>query len=351
MSELVSVLIPAYNADAWLRGTIRSALAQTWPRIEIIVVDDGSKDGTLAAAKSFEGGYVKVVTQANMGAPAARNRALELAQGSYIQWLDADDLLDPHKIAAQMKVAAELADRRVLLSGAYGTFYYRPEKAVFVETSLCRDLTPVEYFLTRFTDNVYVQTDAWLVSRELSEAAGPWTDFDSPDDDGEYFCRVVTKSAGVKFVKEARTYYRIGNYGGVNKARSPRAQTALYGSKAKCIRYLLSLEDSARTREASVRLLQDWLHEFYPTREDLVAECQRLAGELGGELRMPLLKRKYRPVEWLLGYDAAMRATAVLPRLRAQAAREWDRVMYRLSTATGSPGDRLSRGHPTGAGG
>jgi len=230
---LVSVLIPAYNAAAWLQETIVSALAQTWPRVEVIVVDDGSTDGTLAVARKLQAGNVKVVTQPNSGAPAARNTALLHAQGDHIQWLDADDLLHPEKIAAQMRVATEVGDPRVLLSGAFGTFYYRTERAVFAPNSLWRDLSPIDYFLTRFNDNVYFQTDAWLVSRELTNAVGPWTDFHSPDDDGEYFCRVVMQSKGVRFVEAARSYYRIANYGGVSQARSARAQTALFQSKAK----------------------------------------------------------------------------------------------------------------------
>ena len=328
MADLVSILIPAYNAERWLAGTLLSALAQTWPRVEVIVVDDGSEDGTLAIAKSFERSSVKVVTQPNAGAPAARNRALELAQGTFIQWLDADDLLEPTKISAQMRVAEERADRSLLFSGAFGTFYYRPEKAVFAPTSLWRDLTPIDYFLTRFNHNVYFQTDTWLVSRELCNAAGLWTDFDSPDDDGEYFCRVVARSTGVRFVADARTYYRIGNYGSVAKARSRRAQEALFLSKRKSIQHLLSLEDSPRARAACVRLLQDWLPELQQGRDDLVAEARQLAHELGGELQPPALKWKYQPIQWLFGPDAALRASSTLPRLRTLAARRWDRMMY-----------------------
>src|SRR5438093_7201391 len=150
MAEIVSVLIPAYNAGRWLSKTIRSVLAQTWPHIEVIVVDDGSKDDTLAVAKTWESASVKVVTQRNQGACAARNKALELAQGAYIQWLDADDLLHPDKIAVQMRAAREAGDPRLLFSGQFGTFYHRTEKAVFEDTSLCRDLKPLDYLLTRF---------------------------------------------------------------------------------------------------------------------------------------------------------------------------------------------------------
>ena len=89
-----------------------------------------------------------------------------------------------------MRVAGEISDPLMLLSGAFGTFYYREEKAAFTPTSLWRDLSPLDYFLIRFNENTYFQTDAWHVSRELSERTGPWTDLHSPDDDGEYFCRV-----------------------------------------------------------------------------------------------------------------------------------------------------------------
>jgi glycosyltransferase involved in cell wall biosynthesis len=338
VGDLVSVLIPAYNAERWLATTVQSVLAQTWPAIEIIVVDDGSRDRTFAVAKEWESTAVKVLTQANMGAAAARNRALELAQGDYIQWLDADDLLHPEKIALQMHAAKEAADPRVLLSGPFGTFYYRLEKARFEPTSLWRDLTPLDYFLTRFNHNTCFQTDAWLVSRELTEAAGPWSDFGSPDDDGEYFSRVVMNSAGVKFVSEARSYYRVGNPGSLANRRSHHATSALFASKAKCIKYLLALEDSARTRAASVKLLQDWM--FHACEyEDVVDGAHRLASQLGGSLHQLPLKRKYRPIEWLFGYEKALKASRTLPTLRAQMRCNIDRWVHVLSKgdASGRP--------------
>ncbi|PYX04484.1 MAG: hypothetical protein DMG85_17690 [Acidobacteria bacterium] len=105
MTPLVSILIPAYNAEPWIADTIRSTLRQTWPRTEIIIVDDGSRDRTFEIAQQFSSDYVFVVTQENQGAAAARNRAFELCQGDYIQWLDADDLLWPDKIAKQMEAS------------------------------------------------------------------------------------------------------------------------------------------------------------------------------------------------------------------------------------------------------
>src|SRR5689334_6006096 len=120
MKSLVSILIPAYNAEAFLGQTLESALAQTWPRKEIIVVDDGSNDGTLAVAQEFARRGVRVVSnKSRLSASAARNKAFSLCQGDYIQWLDADDLLAPDKIEKQMALLETLPSKRLLVSSAW----------------------------------------------------------------------------------------------------------------------------------------------------------------------------------------------------------------------------------------
>lgn len=105
MKTLVSILIPCYNAERWVAQAIESALAQTWPAKEIIVVDDGSTDGSLDVIKRF-GGRVHWETGPNRGGNVARNRLLELARGGWLQYLDADDYLLPDKIARQMAFLA-----------------------------------------------------------------------------------------------------------------------------------------------------------------------------------------------------------------------------------------------------
>ena len=147
MTPLVSILIPAYNAERWIADTVRSALAQTWERKEIIIVDDGSQDRTLAIAQQFASKDVAVITQENQGAAATRNEALALSQGDYIQWLDADDLLAADKIWQQMKTLECLGNNRILLSAAWGHFCYRTSAAVFQPTPLWCDLSPVEWFV------------------------------------------------------------------------------------------------------------------------------------------------------------------------------------------------------------
>ena len=102
MTPLVSILIPCFNAKQWIAEAINSALAQTWPEKEVIVVDDGSTDGSLDVIQSFDG-RIRWETGPNRGGNAARNRLLELARAELLQYLDADDYLLPEKIAPQME--------------------------------------------------------------------------------------------------------------------------------------------------------------------------------------------------------------------------------------------------------
>jgi glycosyltransferase involved in cell wall biosynthesis len=101
MNPSVSILIPAHNARPWIGAAIESALGQREAEVEVIVVDDGSTDGTLDEIRRFDG-RIRWEAGPNRGAPAARNRALALARASWVQYLDADDFLMPHKVAGQL---------------------------------------------------------------------------------------------------------------------------------------------------------------------------------------------------------------------------------------------------------
>jgi hypothetical protein len=101
----ISVIIPAYNVELFIKETVESVLDQTCPVSELIVVDDGSTDRTADIAESF-GGPVHVLRQDNAGASVARNRALEHASGDFIAFLDADDLWEPYKVERQIAYLA-----------------------------------------------------------------------------------------------------------------------------------------------------------------------------------------------------------------------------------------------------
>jgi glycosyltransferase involved in cell wall biosynthesis len=332
MKPLVSILIPAYNAEEWIRDTIRSAVGQTWERKEIIIVDDGSTDGTFDAARRFESQSVRAFRQNNQGAAAARNTAFSLCHGDYIQWLDADDLLAPMKIERQLTSLRETDSKRVLLSSPMARFYYRTSVARSVHNSLCEDLSPVEWLLRKMGENLFMQTATWLTSRELAEAAGPWNTRLLSDDDGEYFCRVLLASEGTRFVPGIGVFYRIAPSGRLSYiGRSDRKKNALFVGLKLHVQYLRSLEESERVRKACLTLLQNWYLVFYPERPDLVAELQNMAAQLQGHLEEPRLRWKYAWMKHLFGWKVAKHAQNALPQIKADVFRLYDKAMYRLT--------------------
>src|SRR5216684_5132252 len=271
MKPLVSILIPAYNSEEWIADTLRSALRQTWQRKEIIVVDDGSRDRTTEVARQLASKQVTVVSVENGGAAAARNHALKLSQGDYIQWLDADDLLAPDKIERQLLALGEAEDKKILLSSPWAYFNYRTNRARFVPTSLWHDLAPVEWLLRKMGENLHMQTATWLTSRELAEAAGRWDTQMISDDDGEYYCRVLLASSGTRFVPEAKVFYRVTSSSRWSYiGTSDKKKTAMFKSMQLHVKYLRSLENSARVRKACLTYIQTWFHNFYPDRPDIV---------------------------------------------------------------------------------
>lgn len=331
MCDLVSILIPAYNAERCLPATIRSALAQTWPHIEVIVVDDGSRDGTLAVASAFQSASVKVLSQPNMGAAAARNKALQLAQGRYIQWLDADDLLSPDKVRKQMQIAEQRSDPRVLLSSPWAYFMYRANVAKFAPTPLWCDLRPLDWIVRKWNHNLHMQTATWLVSRELSTEAGPWNTELLGDDDGEYFTRVVLASHEVSFVRDARVFYRV--VGGSRLSyigHSDRKLEAQFHSMALQIDYVRRADDGPSVRAAILSYLQTWLYFFHPERPDLVEEMKGLARSAGGELSIPEMPGPYGWIDKALGRVAAKRVQMHYNMGKSMALRSFDRFMHAL---------------------
>jgi glycosyltransferase involved in cell wall biosynthesis len=329
---LVSILIPAYNSEEWIADCIQSALAQTWPHKEIIVVDDGSTDRTLEIARRFASKEVAVVSIENQGAAAARNRAFQLSKGDYIQWLDADDLLAPNKIESQLAALQGVTDPRILLSGPWGYFNWRTSNAKFVPNSLWNDLSPVEWLLRKMSENLHMQTATWLTSRELTIAAGPWDTRLQSDDDGEFFCRVLLLSNGTRFVPEARVFYR--RTPSVNRVSyigdSDDKKNSMIISMKLHVQYLRTLEDSDRVRKACCTYLQTWFHNFYPERPDLVAELEGVAAELQGHLEEPRLGWKYACMTPIFGWKSTKRAQRVFSQMQSALMMYLGERMYRL---------------------
>jgi glycosyltransferase involved in cell wall biosynthesis len=217
---LVSIIIPVYNTEKYLAETIESAKNQTWPNKEIIIVDDGSTDNSLEIAKAYQNAAITIISQTNKGASAARNKGLIHATGKYIQFLDADDLLDPDKIASQMSLLNGKDDYLAICNTIhfkdgddYKASYFRKEWF-----SAGTD-NPVDFLIKLYAGEEVlpgyggmVTIHSWLTPRILIDKAGLWNEKLSVDDDGEFFCRTILASSGILFSDGGPCYYRKFNY-------------------------------------------------------------------------------------------------------------------------------------------
>ncbi|MDB6139805.1 MAG: glycosyl transferase family 2, partial [Verrucomicrobiaceae bacterium] len=166
----LSVVIPAYNAERWLPETLESVASQDWPNLEVIVVDDGSTDGT-AALVTNRWPAIRLIRTENKGVSHARNAGMAAATGELIQFLDADDLLSPGKLARHAKMLcgnhnadAVYSNWQRLTEGKDGTF----AAAETVERTL-DDVHPDPQ--VAFFSSLWCPTGAYLYRRAFLQAS------------------------------------------------------------------------------------------------------------------------------------------------------------------------------------
>ena len=315
MLPLVSVITPIANAERWLAQAIESVLAQTWPRIELLLVDDGSSDRSLEIAHQYEAPNVRILRQTNQGGSAARNLALEHARGDYIQFLDADDVLEPRKIELQLnRLTTAVPDS--VGTCAWGRLYDDSlENVAFVPEAVWRDLSPVDWVVTSHLGGGMMATASWLVPRAVAERAGPWAARRMRNEDGEYFNRVVLESSGVLFIPEAKVYYR-SNIGGWSTATTEAAVSGLLWSLDSIASKLFEHEDSPRTRGAMATSFDRFVFDFYPTHRVHVRVAEQRVAAFGGSAFVPPTGGVFGLVSRVAGWRVARRLQRLAYRLR-----------------------------------
>ena len=307
-SPLVSVLIPAYNAERFLGEALDSVLDQTWPHVEVVVVDDGSKDATLVVARRYANERVHVVSQPeNRGQTAALNRALAEAQGDLIQYFDADDVMEVGKIEAQVRRLVKEPPGTIATSAWARFFDNDLETAVIRRMHDWRDYEePLEWLIEDWIGRGTMPPGAWLYPRSVVEAAGPWNEALTLNNDMEYFTRAVLSAEKIAFCPEARFYYRSGHES-LSRRSDAKALISLFEVIRLSTERLLAREDSSRTRHAAACYWQVFLYLAYPDVPDLVRQAEERVERLGGGSRKASVSRPFRPVRDLLGWKPAVR--------------------------------------------
>lgn len=278
----VSVLIPLYNAEKYIAQTISSVLNQTWYDTEIIVVDDGSTDQSLRIAKSFESENVKIISQTNKGASAARNLAFRFSAGDYIQYLDADDFLSEDKIEKQMKLAADNGfDPMVLFTCKTGFFTTDINYPVIELQPTDKSYeTPIELLIDLFANISFISSHAFLTPRNLILKAGEWNEAFSANDDGEFFARVIYNSKNVRFSNEGIAFYRT-TPNSLSQQKSLKHAISEFQTLRNITKIILEHQKTADGRAACSKIFNWFIVEWFPENKPILREVEKAMKHFG----------------------------------------------------------------------
>ena len=285
---LVSVIIPLYNSEKYIAETLKSVLNQSYKNIEVLVIDDGSKDDGLSVAKNFENAHVKIFSQSNKGASAARNYGLREAKGKYIQFLDADDLLSTNKIESQVTLLEKEESKIALCPIAH--FF---EGDNLGEIEILKEWyhgsfdNPVKFLIQLYgggeSEGGMITIHSWLTPKKLIDQAGVWNEDLSVDDDGEFFCRVILQSTGLISANDAICYYRK-----FREQKSLSSQAGYKAIKSSLLalqlkqKHLAGFSNEQGYKKAFARAYKRMAVQVYPEFRDVANICVKNMNDLGG---------------------------------------------------------------------
>lgn len=303
MQNKVSIIISAYNAEKYIAQTLQSVLAQSWPHLEIIVVNDGSTDNTRQIVEQYVQGNLLLINQENKGQDAALNEGFRHATGDYIKFMDSDDLINSTMIEKQ--VTALTGSEELVAYGEWARFYdNEPSGAEFTRLHYWKDMAAVD-FLTSEPDGVMLQCGILLVPRKLIEKAGLWDERLILYNDTEFYNRVILASAGVKFTKGARLYYRSGLHTSISSQRSEKYFASTLLAANLIAEQLLAVEDSERVRRLIANTYLNQYYLMFPFYPDLRVKYEEKIRQYREGTAKPQGGRMFRVLQMVMGWKNA----------------------------------------------
>jgi len=201
----ISILIPCYNCEKWIKQSIQSALDQSYLNKEIVVIDDGSTDSSQEIIKSFEG-KIKYEIRQHEGPNSIRNRLLEIAEGEWLQYLDADDYLLPNKVKDQIDCLYKAENADVLYSPVIiEEFSNNKSKKYTLKINKNTD------FITNFISWGILQTSGLLWKKDTLINIGRWKIDQNVCQEHELILRYIMAKKKFVLCNKANSVYRIHN--------------------------------------------------------------------------------------------------------------------------------------------
>lgn len=256
---MISIIIPCYNASAFVEEALSSVLNQTYRDIEVIVVNDGSTDNSENGILSFKDRRIRYFKQSNKGQAAALNFGTSHAKGDYIKFFDADDVMDPEHIEKMVK-RLEGNDHSIAFCewGAFEKNDIRMTK--FISVTNFKDMLPLDWLkieLKQYCD--MLAGWRWLIPRSLLEKAGGWDERLTLNNDFEFSIRLLLKSDKMLFAEGAKMYYRWAAPHAVSRKKTEKAfRDALLSTDLGCA-YLLDRENSEEIKKICRKRYEMWL--------------------------------------------------------------------------------------------
>ena len=278
----VSIIIAAYNAEQYISESLDSALAQDYKNLELIVVNDGSRDQTWEILEKIRDSRLKLIHQENQGQCSALNIGIGASIGDYIKFFDADDLMNPIHISSQVNALSGKIDLISICKWDY--FFESPSEARFPMETTYKDYDePMDWIVDSLTkDKGMMGGCLWMIPRQVLNKAGYWDTRLSLNNDFDFSIRVLLASKGVKFAENAKLFYRKGVFSSLTQSNSRDAMESAFLTTRLGVENILAYENSERTRRICADRWKGWLFEFYPGYRDLAEDTERYIDKLGG---------------------------------------------------------------------
>lgn len=307
MNPLVSIIIPVYNSEKYIRDTLQSCIEQSYTNLEIIVVNDGSQDRSEEIIESLRDNRIRYFKIPNSGPCVARNFGIRMATGDLFQFLDADDILHRDKLKLQVERYERYGEEYVY-SGVMGNIIGTQKQLEKGFDFYYTNLEVPEYFRRMFANfGKYYTTGMWLVSRKLVEETGEWDSQVLLNNDGEYFARLILNSDGLIFCPGAIFYYRRDVPGSVSKKNSRKIyESWLYSYNSYVKNFRRNLDDRS-ARELGRKALSVYYCNSYPFYPDLLQKCRDQIKELGYPSPSPHGGRIFRILSAFIGTENALK--------------------------------------------
>jgi glycosyltransferase involved in cell wall biosynthesis len=280
-APLVSVIIPLYNCEQYIEACVNAVIRQTYTNLQIIVINDGSADNSLGIVSRIKDERLQIVSnEKNLGNSKTMNRGLMYAKGAYIKYTDADDIMNPTHIEGQLALIAGKNDE--VASCKWARFTNNIEEAIMVPELVWQSMDTISWIKTALAQESDMTPGwLWLLPRAVVDAAGPWNETLSINNDYEYSTRILMASKRVNFSERSVLYYR-NTPNSVTKQQGYKVYNALYNANKLAVGNLLKKEDSREMRRLLANRYQFILYGLYPRSKELQEKIRKEIDALGG---------------------------------------------------------------------